>query len=113
MNIRRFIYIILNLIILVGFCYIGYTSITALLANNLTINRAELFYSLLIVGAIGLILGIYLTKIFSLKQVKKLNEYQRELERRGIDRDESSSKVKILESKIEVLEKALKEALKK
>jgi len=42
-----------------------------------------------------------------------LNMYKRELEKESIDKVENSSKVKVLESKIEVLEKALEEALKK
>ena len=42
-----------------------------------------------------------------------LNAYKRELEKESIDKTESSSKIKVLESKIEVLEKALEEALKK
>lgn len=41
-----------------------------------------------------------------------LNEYKRELEKESIDKTESSSKIKVLESKIEVLEKALEQALK-
>ncbi|MBO6271437.1 hypothetical protein J6O48_01510 [bacterium] len=44
---------------------------------------------------------------------KSLNAYKRELEKESIDKTESSSKIKVLESKIEVLEKALDEALKK
>ena len=42
-----------------------------------------------------------------------LNEYKRELEKESINKTESDSRVKVLESKIEVLEKALDEALKK
>lgn len=42
-----------------------------------------------------------------------LKVYKRELEKESIDKTENSSRVKVLESKIEVLEKALDEALKK
>ena len=42
-----------------------------------------------------------------------LKMYKRELEKESIDKTENSSKVKVLESKIQVLEKALDEALKK
>ena len=42
---------------------------------------------------------------------RKLKAYKRELEKNSISSDESDSKVKVLESKIEVLEKALKNAL--
>lgn len=42
-----------------------------------------------------------------------LNMYKIELEKKNIGKEESSSKIKVLESKIEVLEKALDDALKK
>ncbi len=42
-----------------------------------------------------------------------LKVYKRELEKESIDKTENSSRVKVLESKIQVLEKALDEALKK
>ena len=43
----------------------------------------------------------------------KLNMYKRELEKESISSNDNSAKVKILESKIKVLEKALEDALKK
>ena len=43
----------------------------------------------------------------------KLKSYKRELEKEAIASDENSAKVKVLEQKIEVLEKALENALKK
>lgn len=42
-----------------------------------------------------------------------LDAYKRELEKESIDKTENSSKIKVLESKITVLEKALEEALNK
>ena len=42
----------------------------------------------------------------------KINSYKRELEKESIASDESSAKVKVLESKIQVLEKALENAIK-
>lgn len=44
---------------------------------------------------------------------ESLNIYKRELEKESIDKTENSSRIKVLESKIQVLEKALDEALKK
>ena len=44
---------------------------------------------------------------------QKLNSYKRELEKESINSTENSSRVKVLEAKIEVLEKALENALKK
>ena len=42
-----------------------------------------------------------------------INTYKRKLEKESVTSEESSAKVKVLESKIEVLEKALENALKK
>ena len=112
MNKRFFIYLILNIIIFGEFGYIGYTNFMNLLVHNPQISHTELFYVLLTVATLSMIIGIYIMSFAKLKGDKKITEYKRELERRGIDKDESSAKVKVLESKIEVLEKALKEALK-
>ena len=110
---KRFIvYLLLNIIIFAEFSYIGYTNFTSLLAHNPKMSHSELFYVLLTVSTLSMVIGIYIMTFLGLKREKKVMEYQRELERRGIDRDESSSKVKVLESKIIVLEKALQEAIK-
>ncbi len=61
----------------------------------------------------GVLTGILLMG-FKLKvKNSKLNSYKRELEKEAISSSENSSRVKVLESKIEVLEKALENALKK
>lgn len=44
---------------------------------------------------------------------EKTGAYERRLEKTAVSNDESSAKVKVLENKIQVLEKALAEALKK
>ena len=60
----------------------------------------------------GVLTGILLMG-FKLKvKNSKLNSYKRELEKEAISGSENSSRVKVLESKIEVLEKALENALK-
>ncbi|MBR1943768.1 hypothetical protein IJ843_08550 [bacterium] len=61
----------------------------------------------------GFVIGILFTMSFALDIARKLKAYKRELEKSSINTDESDSKVRVLESKIEVLEKALKEALNK
>ena len=61
----------------------------------------------------GFALAIFLMTLRMNVKNKKLNSYKRELEKESIASIESSSKVKVLESKIEVLEKALENALKK
>ena len=59
----------------------------------------------------GFIAGILFVLSYVLDIARKLKAYKRELEKNSISSDESDSKVKVLESKIEVLEKALKNAI--
>lgn len=61
---------------------------------------------------VGIILGMLLMNICVVVKNKKINLYQRKLEKESISSDENAAKVKVLESKIEVLEKALENALK-
>ena len=61
----------------------------------------------------GSLFGIFLMNIIIFSKNKKINSYARELEKESILSTENSSRVKVLESKIEVLEKALENALKK
>ena len=61
---------------------------------------------------VGIILGILLMNICVVVKNKKISLYQRKLEKESISSDENAAKVKVLESKIEVLEKALENALK-
>ncbi len=65
-----------------------------------------------IVFICGFLLGIFLMNIMLNIKNDKLSSYKRELEKESIASDENSSRVKVLESKIEVLEKALENALK-
>ncbi len=61
----------------------------------------------------GLILGILLMNLKLNVKNDRINSYKRELEKESIASDNSLAKVKVLESKIEVREKALENALKK
>lgn len=61
----------------------------------------------------GIGIGIFLMFLKLNVKNDKINSYKRELEKESIASDENSAKVKVLESKIEVLEKALQNALKK
>lgn len=70
-------------------------------------------YELLGVFFSGIIAGILLMTLKLNVKNDKINSYKRELEKESIMSDESSARVKVLESKIEVLEKALENALKK
>ena len=62
---------------------------------------------------LGIIFGILLMNVFVIIKNKKINIYKRQLEKESISSDENAAKVKVLEAKINVLEKALENALKK
>ena len=67
---------------------------------------------LIISFMLGVILGVLLMFTFINVKNKKLNAFKRQLEKESVSSDENAAKVKVLESKIEVLEKALENALK-
>ena len=73
-----------------------------------TLNIA--FYTVCIMLA-GLFAGVALTLPFYFAELDKIAAYRRELERRDVKSDTSNSKVKVLEAKVEVLERALRNAL--
>ena len=75
-----------------------------------TLNIAFILLSVL--GA-GIISGICLFVPFYLAQTEQLYAYKREVEKSSIKSDSSNSQVKVMQAKIDVLEKALKEALNK
>ena len=60
----------------------------------------------------GLFFGCFLMNLKLNVNKTKINSYKRELEKESISSTESEARVKVLESKIEVLEKALENALK-
>lgn len=60
----------------------------------------------------GFLFGVFLMNLKVNVKNDKINSYKRELEKESIASSENSSRVKVLESKIEVLEKALENALK-
>jgi len=60
----------------------------------------------------GVMAGLFLMLFKVNSKTNTLNSYKRELEKESISSDENQAKVKVLESKIEVLEKALENALK-
>ena len=88
----------------------------------LTVSLLEGWYSYIYLSGRWELLGIFISGLgigmflmFLKLNVKndKINSYKRELEKESIASDESSARVKVLESKIEVLEKALENALNK
>lgn len=68
---------------------------------------------LTVVFVLGFVLGMFLMSLLLIVKNKKINIYQRKLEKESICSDENSAKVKVLEQKIVVLEKALEKALEK
>ena len=75
------------------------------LSLNLVIQNSITFI-------LGTIIGFLLMNIFIIIKNKKINIYKRQLEKETISSGENAAKVKVLESKIKVLEKALENALK-
>ena len=63
------------------------------------------------ISGVGFGLFLMLFKVYS--KTTALNSYKRKLEKEEISSDDSLAKVKLLESKISVLEKALENALNK
>ena len=91
---------------------------TLLLALSLVegwYSYAHLSGSWLLAGIFisGVGIGMFLMLIKLNVKNDKINSYKRELEKESISSDNSLARVKVLESKIEVLEKALENALKK
>ena len=76
---------------------------------NKGMNTYILYASIFIAGFLfGIILMAFSLKVKN----SKLDSYKRELEKESVLSSESSSRVKVLESKSEVLEKALENALR-
>lgn len=79
--------------------------------HHVSKNLNFAFFTISVLGA-GLISGLCLFAPFYLAQTEQLYAYKRELEKSSVKTDSSTSQVKVLQAKIEVLERALKEALK-
>lgn len=71
------------------------------------------YYELGLIFVSGMLFGLFLMNLRLNVKNDKITSYKRELEKESLLSDESSSKVKVLEAKINVLEKALENALKK
>lgn len=96
---KKNIYGILLLVLSLSAGYFSYKYL-----NNLW-QLAGIFIS-------GIGIGIFLMSLKVNVKNKVLSLYKRELEKESVTSDEYQAKVKVLESKIEVLEKALDNALK-
>lgn len=122
----KYLFWIISLLIIIGWIYlliINFNTMTSItLLDNGLANVLHTFPRRLPMNMALLILIMYLAgesaMFFFLLPILKQNKekesaYERRLEKTSASKDESSSKVKVLEAKIEVLEKALEEALKK
>lgn len=69
--------------------------------------------SAIIIYCGGITFGMFLMFLKLKSKNDRLNSYKRELERESVTSDNAEAKVKVLESKIQVLEKALENALSK
>jgi hypothetical protein len=99
-NVKKFLLSSVLLILSLIAGYTGYVYLTGIY------SAAGIFLS-------GLIFGIFLMILKLSSKDSKLNLYKRELERESVSSDEAGARVKVLESKIQVLEKALENALNK
>ena len=96
-----------------NFLFIIFTLILLTIAIYTFINGQEGIFSALILFVCGFLAGIFLMLLIVNVKDGKINLYKRELEKEAVASSENSSRVKVLEAKIEVLEKALENALKK
>lgn len=108
---KKHILNIIYLLVLVFSIYYIYTY--GLNIINLSEQKAEIIKILSVTFATGFSVSALIFNYINSKTTGSLNIYKRELEKTSIDNTESSSKIKTLESKIEVLENALKKALEK
>ena len=72
----------------------------------------DLMYQLILAFCFGGAVDVAFLLMVMYVKNNKINAYQRQLERESISSDENAAKVKVLEQKIEVLEKALENALR-
>lgn len=87
-----------------------FSSLTGIAEKSITMNTGVLTLFVFVIGETSAVL-FFLPLIAKSKE--KQGAFERRLEKSSVSTEESSSKVKVLEAKIQVLEKALSDALKK
>jgi len=107
----------LGILIFLKIAYLAYSNIGQTLTfaykpffDSYSINTAVAIIFLAISSALGTYLIAYY-KIASLNQ--RLKKQTRNIEKASVETEESADKIKALEAKIQTLEKALQDALKK
>ena len=71
----------------------------------------KLMYQLILAFCLGGVVDVAFLLLVMYIKNNKINAYKRQLERESISSDENAARVKVLEQKIVVLEKALENAL--
>ena len=72
----------------------------------------DLKLQFILVFVLGMFIGIFIMNLILIVKNKRIIAYKRQLEKESISSDENTARVKVLEAKIDVLEKALENALK-
>ena len=118
----KIVFNILSIVIVVTITFLAslnthtvfdFTVWSATKTANAMIYHATLVQVILLTFIAGTLTGIFWASSFYSPIQAKLKEYQRKLEKTSVQSSEDSSKVSILEEKINVLEKALQSALEK
>lgn len=115
----RFIFTVISILIVVAVVFLAALNPNILFdftvwnsdKTHVLTYHVDLIQILLLNFTAGILAGAFFVGSFSFSTKKKLKEYQRKLEKTCIQSTDESSKVAVLEAKIEVLEKALKSAL--
>ena len=81
--------------------------------SNFLVFHSHFFLVILIVFVCGIVVGTCWAATHYFPMQKRLKVYQRQLEKTSVKTTEESSKVAVLEAKIQTLEKALHNALNK
>lgn len=108
------IFFILSIILLLGIVYLAIMNTdTSFSVNYLKASNGEYsvelingaFYTLIVLIA-GVFVGSGILSLFLGVQKDRVNAYKRELERSSVSGESNASRVKVLEAKIQTLEKA-------
>lgn len=102
-----FLFLLLGVVI-----YFGYEAFSSIYNSLDSKIMNVLIKTMICVFIAGIALCALVYDLIYSSTLVSLESYKRELEKESINKTESSSRVKVLESKIEVLEKALEDALK-
>lgn len=117
----RILFNIISIIILITIIFLAFINSNSVVdfalwhgnQVNTVIYHSGLINIILAFFVAGLLAGIMWSMAFYFPVQKKLKEYQRQLEKTSVQSNEDSSKVEVLEAKIQVLEQALQSALEK